>query len=441
MAVATGLGGGTNADPGCAPGAFIVQDTTAGLRLLRFDQTTLDMTQITFLPGTSVNALAAAGSSLYAIARSPARAIRIGHDGAFADLGPIAGAPADNFAAAYSGAISGDHWYLLQDQVVYTVSLTARAVVRTAALASPIDIGDWAYWRGSLLGLSTVGRAELVSVNPVSGAVSVLAEPGGLPEGSSYGAAWLLNGQLHALHNATGQIFRLDPGNPSTPAVPVALLGSDTASSDGASCPAYTPPSPSPSPSPSTPPSPAPSPSTSEPPASPAPPSNPAPPWPSCPPASTAPPSASAVSPGPPAASAPAAFATPPTARRPGAAAGTAAFAAPPAARRPGRDLCAPAVEPVVTQAANPAPVPPLAQVPVVRPQAVAPAAVVPPARQTPARQPATGAPFVPRTAHRVLEPAALPDRSKTRRWVAVGAIVLGLGGLLGFIGANRNSR
>ncbi len=436
MAVATGLGVGTNADPGCAPGAFIVQDTTAGLRLLRFDQTTLDMTQITFLSGTSVNALAAAGSSLYAIARSPARAVRIGHDGAFADLGPIAGAPADHFAAAYSGAIYGDHWYLLQDQVVYTVSLTARAVVRTAALTSPIDIGDWAYWRGSLLGLSTVGRTAFVSVNPVSGAVSVLAEPGGLPEGSSYGAAWLLNGQFHALHNATGQIFRLEPGNPSTPAVPLALLGSDTASSDGASCPAYT--QPSPSPSPSTPPSPAPSPSTSEPPASPASPSNPAPP-PSCPPASTAPPAArrpgvaappaaSAVSPGPHAASAPA------------------AFAALPAARRPGQDPCAPAVEPGVTQAANPAPAPPLAQVPVVQPQAVAPAAAAPPARQTPARQaparqPATGAPFVPRTAHRALEPATLPDRSKTRRWVAVGAIVLGLGGLLGFIGANRNSR
>jgi hypothetical protein len=80
---------------------------------------------------------------------------------------------------------------------------------------------------------------------------------------------------------------------------------------------------------------------------------------------------------------------------------------------------------------AEPAGVPPAAPAPAV------PGRAVPVVTRAPVR-PAT-AQAVPQWERNAPVAAPLPDRSRTRRWVAAGVVALGIGGMLGFLGVNRS--
>ncbi|HCT75192.1 MAG TPA: hypothetical protein DGG94_14530 [Micromonosporaceae bacterium] len=219
----------------CDGRAYLVyaEDSDSPSTLLSFDPATGVTEPVIALP-VHLNALAASGDVFYAIARN--KAVRVTADGIMTALGPIQGAPANNFSGAHAGAIHDDRWLLMHDERVYTIALDTMSVTNAARLTQPLRIGDWAADdQGRLLALSTLERpTELVSVDPATGAVETLSRPAGLPGGSSFGAVWILGDQLYAWHNGKDAIYRIDLTQPDSAILVASGLG--TGSTDGAAC-------------------------------------------------------------------------------------------------------------------------------------------------------------------------------------------------------------
>jgi hypothetical protein len=130
----------------------------------------------------------------------------------------------------------GGSWYLLDGDRVYTVALSSLAVTSVTTLSRQVRLGDWAYWNGALIALSTLDSPNaLVQIDPLTGAVTELARPAGLSRGSTYGAIWVLGDRLYALHNGEGRLYGIDLSHPSS--AELVASGLRTTRADGAACP------------------------------------------------------------------------------------------------------------------------------------------------------------------------------------------------------------
>lgn len=222
----------------CDGGAYLL----SGTALLRFEPGK-GLSPVATLP-IGLNAVGASDGAFYGIGGR--RVYRYTLDGELTDLG------AADFNGAYVGAIAGGTWYLMHDKRVHSLDLASLKVSRSAVLSKPLRIGDWAAApSGQLFAVSTLdGPPALVRIDPRDGSVTILARPSGLAPGSTYGAVWLLDDRLYALHNGTGRLYAINLAQPE-PAIVVASLP-PTTSADAASCPLrQLPPTASPSPSPS----------------------------------------------------------------------------------------------------------------------------------------------------------------------------------------------
>ncbi|NUT33401.1 MAG: hypothetical protein HOV79_10030 [Hamadaea sp.] len=170
-----------------------------------------------------------------------AQFVRLGPRGEITVLGPARG-----LGDVFVGAVHAGVWYLLSHDRLVTVRVDGAARSAPLRLSEPVSVGDWDYdpQRGALL---TLASNRLISVDPRTAVVSVLATPRGLPPGD-YGAVWLdhRSRALFALHNRSGATYRVPLAGP--PVATVSSVGSPVVAADAAGCPPITP-APSPSPS------------------------------------------------------------------------------------------------------------------------------------------------------------------------------------------------
>jgi len=250
------------------------------------------------LPSGTETALPGAPGEMNALGYSPSQdlvygighhghVVRITRSGGVTDLGYPHGVPRDDLMLATAGAVVGGALVVRLDDRLFTIDVTPSSkaylsvtrVVRMRPEADGLD--DFAVdpVDGLLYGVnSTHGPPTVVSVDPGSGAVRIVATPAGLPHGSSYGAAVIDSSRtLYVLDNNDGhrsRLFAIPHGGPAHELTSAPPVGT----SDAAGCLGMpTPPPPPPPPPPptttttTTHPAPPPPPSPAPPPPSPSP--------------------------------------------------------------------------------------------------------------------------------------------------------------------------
>ncbi|WP_331050504.1 beta strand repeat-containing protein, partial [Gemmatimonas sp.] len=152
--------------------------------------------------------------------------IRVGSDGSTYNMGTIASLPVSNYN---NGVISpaGDYYLMsgFGGTTLYRVDVTSRTAT-PITLSQSIQVSDFAWYNGLLYGIS---GGQLVSANPVTGAVAVLGSTSPL---NSAIAMWgFTNGILATSGNS---IYAIDPLTGAA-----TLMSSAPASNnaDGANCP------------------------------------------------------------------------------------------------------------------------------------------------------------------------------------------------------------
>lgn len=199
------------------------------------------------------------GSDFGGVVPTSGHVLSFGADGDPDDLGPIHngrdGADIDHPTA---GAISGNHWYVVQDDDLYTVDVDPSGghyldVVDVTALHGPllstprdvaVDPAD-----GTLRGVAeTTSGAEVVSIDPSTGRVRPVSRTS-LPS-AEYGSAQVgPDGSLYVTANNVGwrsQLYRLRPDGSAS----VISSGPPLSSSDAAGCVGRPEPPPPPEPAP-----------------------------------------------------------------------------------------------------------------------------------------------------------------------------------------------
>ncbi|SFV31932.1 GEVED domain-containing protein [Pseudoxanthomonas sp. YR558] len=152
--------------------------------------------------------------------------IRVGSDGSTYDMGAIASLPISNYN---NGVISptGDYYLMsgFGGNTLYRIDIASRTAT-PITLSQSIQVSDFAWYNGLLYGIS---GGQLVSANPVTGAVAVLGPTSPL---NSAIAMWgFTNGILATSGNS---IYAIDPLTGAA-----TLMSSAPASNnaDGANCP------------------------------------------------------------------------------------------------------------------------------------------------------------------------------------------------------------
>jgi hypothetical protein len=196
---------------------------------------------------------------------------RIDRSGGIKDLGYPQGVPRGDLALATAGAAMGGTLVVRLDDRLFTIdvapsSRTYLSVTRVVRMRPEADgLDDFAVdpVDGLFYGVNaTHGRPSVVSIDPSSGAVRVVATPAGLPtHGSSYGAAVIDSSRtLYVLDNDDShrsRLFAIPRGGPAREVSSAPAVGS----SDAAGCLGMpTPPPPPPPPPRSTTPAPPPPP-------------------------------------------------------------------------------------------------------------------------------------------------------------------------------------
>lgn len=186
---------------------------------------------------------------------------RIDRSGGIRDLGYPAGVPRGGLALATAGAALGGTLVVRLDDRLLTIdvapsSRTYLSVTRVVRMRPGADgLDDFAVdpVDGLFYGVNaTHGRPTVVSVDPSSGTVRVVATPDGLPaHGSSYGAAVIDSSRtLYVLDNDDGhrsRLFAIPRGGPAREVSSGPAVGT----SDAAGCLGMpTPPPPPPPPPP-----------------------------------------------------------------------------------------------------------------------------------------------------------------------------------------------
>ncbi len=188
--------------------------------------------------------------------------LRIDRSGGIKDLGYPQGVPRGDLALATAGAAMGGTLVVRLDDRLFTIDVTPSSrtylsvtrVVRMRPEADGVD--DFAVdpVDGLFYGVnSTHGRPTVVSIDPSTGAVHVVATPAGLPaHGSSYGAAVIDSSRtLYVLDNDDGhrsRLFAIPRGGPAREVSSAPAVGT----SDAAGCLGMPTPPPPPPPPPTT---------------------------------------------------------------------------------------------------------------------------------------------------------------------------------------------
>ncbi|SFV31936.1 DUF11 domain-containing protein [Pseudoxanthomonas sp. YR558] len=159
--------------------------------------------------------------------------IRVGADGSGLNLGVIAGLPASTYN---NGVISPTGDYYLKtgfsDTTLYRINLaTTPYTATTITLSQPVQTFDLAWYNGRLYGVnSTSSPSQLVSIDPVSGAVTTIGSTSPLTNALSM---WGFNNML--LGSSGGVIYALDPSVGS--ATQLSTVNPVSSNGDGANCP------------------------------------------------------------------------------------------------------------------------------------------------------------------------------------------------------------
>ena len=160
--------------------------------------------------------------------------IRVGSNGAGQNLGVISGIPNGVYN---NGVISPAGIYYLKsglsDATLYRVDLSAPPPYTATALtlSQPVQSFDLAWYDGRLYGVdSTSSPSRLVSIDPVSGAVTTFGSTAPLTNAL---AMWGFNNML--LGSSGGSIYALDPV--SGAATLLSTISPAASNADGANCP------------------------------------------------------------------------------------------------------------------------------------------------------------------------------------------------------------
>lgn len=160
--------------------------------------------------------------------------IRVGSNGAGQNLGPIAGLPTGT--TWNNGVISptGDYYLKsgLSTTTLYRVNLATLPYTATPiTLSQPVQAFDLAWHNGRLYGVDiTSSPAQLVSIDPVSGAVTTLGPT--FPLNNAL-AMWGFNNML--LGSSGGAIYALDPVTGASTLM--SIISPTSNNGDGANCP------------------------------------------------------------------------------------------------------------------------------------------------------------------------------------------------------------
>lgn len=240
----------------CRTAGYLVRTVEDGdpARLVRFDLTAPQVrTRVTDLP-YRLTALgwSAASTSLYGLARplsgGPRTVLRIDPSGAYTDHGPIRAGqvplPADGFASVTAGTVWRDHWYLLEDNLVYDVNVNPASpdylsITYATALTFPFFVGDWDIdpATGRLVAIMLIDhQPTLLRADPGSGILESRTPIAGLPDYGTYGAVWVsADGAILTTNNTTGDLYRIVPAKTGLAAT-VTRPGSPSISLDAATC-------------------------------------------------------------------------------------------------------------------------------------------------------------------------------------------------------------
>nr|WP_298123605.1 DUF11 domain-containing protein [uncultured Pseudoxanthomonas sp.] len=159
--------------------------------------------------------------------------IRVGSNGAGQNLGVIAGLPVSTYN---NGVISpaGDYYLKtgFSDTTLYRINLATLPYTATAiTLSQPVQTFDLAWHNGLLYGVDTTSSpSQLVSIDPVSGAVTTIGPTSPLTNAL---AMWGFNNML--LGSTGGAIYALDPI--SGAGTLLSVISPSTNNGDGANCP------------------------------------------------------------------------------------------------------------------------------------------------------------------------------------------------------------
>ncbi|MFC7340049.1 DUF6923 family protein [Saccharopolyspora griseoalba] len=222
-----------------------------------------------------------------------AHVLEVRADGSTRDRGPVRGPRGNPFELPSAGAIAGNRWYVVEDEVLYAVDVERMRVLSAVEL-EPVDLGDLDVdpVDGTLLSVSDSGA--LVRIDRGSGRVEPVADLAGLPD-DHYGSVVIGRSREIYASGYAGGLYRAERDGS------VRRLGEleFATSSDMAGC--WTapqpPPEPSPPPTPTPPPTPSPPPTSTKPPE---PTSSPAPPETSTPTPTTETPTPTTETPEPP---------------------------------------------------------------------------------------------------------------------------------------------
>lgn len=192
-------------------------------------------TTITGRNGVGYNAL---DNYIYGIrwpaGSSPVQLIRVNNVGAGQNMGVIAGLPTG--LIWNNGVISpaGDYYLKsgFSDTTLYRINLaTTPYTAIPITLSQPVQTFDLAWHNGLLYGVDiTTGPGRLVSIDPVSGAVTVIGFSSPLNNAL---AMWGFNNML--LASSGGSIYAIDPGTGA--ATLLSVISPSANNGDGANCP------------------------------------------------------------------------------------------------------------------------------------------------------------------------------------------------------------
>ncbi len=153
--------------------------------------------------------------------------IRIAADGSSTNLGVVAGLPSTNYN---NGAISPTGDYYLTSGVggtnLYRVNIVARTAA-TVTMSQSITVADLAWHNGLLYGVDS-NLASLVSIDPVTGVVTVIGSS--LPLSNAI-SMWGFTNGLFA--NGGGSIYAIDP---ATGRATLMSTAPGSSNADGANC-------------------------------------------------------------------------------------------------------------------------------------------------------------------------------------------------------------